>query len=102
MAVKVTVPLPGGVDSYAECVLDQVGPKTGAVETRSIASNCRADFPAPSKAGLFGPRSVESCFEKYGGQASHRQASRAIYDACQDYFRRNTASNTALRGSRLR
>jgi hypothetical protein len=101
-AVEVTIPLPKfGPNNYAECVLKQINPDIGPVATLSIKSECRSTFPKSSSRGIFGPRSTESCYQKNEYRVAHRQASEAVFGACQDYFRANTASNSALRGGRL-
>jgi hypothetical protein len=101
-AIEVTIPLPKfGPDNYAECVIDQIEPDIGPVETQSIKSNCRSDFPKASSRGLFGPRSAQSCYNKNEYRVAHREAAEAVYDACQDYFRSTAANNSALRGGRL-
>ncbi len=102
MAIEVTIPLPKfGPDNYAECVIDKIEPDIGPVETQSIKSNCRSDFPKASSRGLFGPRSAQSCYNKNEYRVAHREAAEAVYDACQDYFRSTAANNSALRGGRL-
>lgn len=102
MAIEVTIPLPKfGPDNYAECVIDQIEPDIGPVETQAIKSNCRSDFPKASSRGLFGPRSAQSCYNKNEYRVAHREAAEAVYGACQDYFRSTTANNSALRGGRL-
>ena len=101
-AIEVTIPLPKfGPSNYAECVLKQIKPDIGPVETVSIKSECRSTFPHASRRGLFGPRSTQSCYQKNEYRVTHRQAAEAVFGACQDYFRTNTADNSALRGGRL-
>jgi hypothetical protein len=101
-AIEITIPLPGGVNSYAECVLDSVKPDIGGVALQALTSDCRARFPNASKPGLFGPRSVDTCYQKYEDSVSSREAAKVVFSACQDYFRsQNSNQSTALRGSRL-
>lgn len=101
-AIEVTIPLPGGINSYAECVLDSVRPDIGGVALQALASDCRARFPDASKPGLFGPRTVDSCFRKYEDRVTSREAAKVVFSACQDYFRSQPpGQSTALRGSRL-
>ncbi len=102
-AFEITIPLPGGVDSYAECVLDAVGPDLGGVALQALTSDCRTRFPQPSKPGLLGPRSVESCYQKHEDRIASRDVAKLVFSACQDYFRADAkGSPTALRGSRLK
>lgn len=101
-ALQITIPLPGATDSYAECVLDQIGTKTGPVEVQAIESGCRTRFPGPSRRSMLDARSVDACYRKYEDKVAHRQAAQAVFGACQDYFRANTAeAATAMRGARL-
>ncbi len=101
-AIEITIPLPGGINSYAECVLDNVKPDIGGVALHALTSDCRARFPSASKPGLFGPKSVDSCYQKYEDAVTSREAAKVVFSACQDYFRSQPPSqSTALRGSRL-
>jgi hypothetical protein len=101
-AIEITIPLPGGINSYAECVLENVKPDIGGVALHALTSDCRARFPNASKAGLFGPKSVDSCYRKYEDSVTSREAAKVVFSACQDYFRSQpTNQSTALRGSRL-
>lgn len=101
-AIKVTIPLPGATNSYAECVLGLIEADTGAVQTQAIVSSCRSRFPGPSSRGLLGPRSIDACYRKNKRLVSHRESAKAVFGACQDYFRAGSlADNSALQGSRL-
>ena len=102
-AIEITIPLPGGVDSYAECVLDAITPDLGGVALQALTSDCRSRFHQPSKPGMFGPRSIDSCFQKNQDRISSRAAAKVVFSACQDYFSADSPDQpTALRGSRLR
>lgn len=75
-----------GPDNYAECIFDSISPATGPQEILWISGECRRVFPQPSRRELFDPKSPRECYSKYQYQASSREAAKAIYTACKDYF----------------
>lgn len=100
--VAADIPILGVTDSYAECVLAQVDKKKGPVEIQSIESECRTRFPGPSPRSALDARSVDACYRKHEDQVTHRQAAKAVFGACQDYFRAGSMeAATAMRGARL-
>jgi len=82
--------LPGGADNYSECVIRQLQPATGALEIEAIVGDCRNDFPDASRRTLLDPRSVQSCYRRHEDRVGHRPAAKALFTACQDYFRRQS------------
>lgn len=75
-----------GPDNYAECIFNSISPATGPQEIVWIHGECRRAFPQPSQRELFDPKSPRACYNKYQYQASSREAAKAIYVACKDYF----------------
>lgn len=75
-----------GPDNYAECVLASITPATAPQEIAWIQGECRRVFPAPSQREWFDPKSPRACYSKYQYRASSREAAKAIYSACKDYF----------------
>jgi hypothetical protein len=84
--------IPGHTNNYAECVIRQLHPNTGTQQVDAIVGQCRTAFPDISRRNMLDARSVQNCYQRYQDRIANRPAAKALFVACQDYFRQSQAT----------